>query len=223
MLKEKRLYTIAVVGAIICFIGDNLLGYYKPAADFGNNLLFIDFSYEWTDVDPDIFVAAGLCGVISLLMMFAGFWGLYLRIKQSDKSIIPKLFVVSAFVFVSVGIMYHNVFAVSAYLFNRLSSQNYPDPAAFSMEVFNRFILVGGLAAIGYLSMSLLMFISAYRGFIYPRKWMCIINPLVFMMICVLLSKLLPKTAFVNGVFSLGQQSIGLFIVFAILLVTCKN
>lgn len=43
-MKEKKLYMIAIVGAIICFIGDNLLGFFKPAADFGNKFLCINFS-----------------------------------------------------------------------------------------------------------------------------------------------------------------------------------
>ena len=45
-MKEKKLYMIAIVGAIICFIGDNLLGFFKPAADFGNKFLCITFSYD---------------------------------------------------------------------------------------------------------------------------------------------------------------------------------
>lgn len=43
------------------------------------------------------------------------------------------------------------------------------------------------------------------------------------MFICVILSKLLPQTSFVNGVVSMGQQSIGFFIVFLALLITCGN
>lgn len=46
-MKEKKLYMIAIVGAIICFIGDNLLGFFKPAADFGNKFLCINFSSAW--------------------------------------------------------------------------------------------------------------------------------------------------------------------------------
>ncbi len=38
---------IAIVGAIICFIGDNLLGFFMRAADFGNKY-------------RDIYLAGGL-------------------------------------------------------------------------------------------------------------------------------------------------------------------
>ncbi len=68
MKKERTLYIIAMTGAVICFVGDNLLGFYKPASDFGSKLLFISFSYEWADADPAVFIAAGFLGVISLLL-----------------------------------------------------------------------------------------------------------------------------------------------------------
>ena len=55
------------------------------------------------------------------------------------------------------------------------------------------------------------MFIDSVKGRIYPFKWMWCINPFVFMMISIALSKILPQTAFTNGVFNLGQQSTGLF------------
>ena len=68
MKKERTLYIIAMTGAVICFVGDNLLGFYKPASDFGSKLLFISFSYEWAHADPAVFIAAGFLGVISLLL-----------------------------------------------------------------------------------------------------------------------------------------------------------
>lgn len=92
-----------------------------------------------------------------------------------------------------------------------------------TLEVFNTFILVGALAALGYAVMVVVMFLEAIKGDVYPYKWMCIINPAFFMIVCILLSKILPQTAFVNGVFDLGQQSVGLFIVFLTLYFTCKN
>lgn len=55
------------------------------------------------------------------------------------------------------------------------------------------------------------------------KRSLCFINPLAIMFICVILSKLLPQTSFVNGVVSMGQQSIGFFIVFLALLITCGN
>ncbi len=55
------------------------------------------------------------------------------------------------------------------------------------------------------------------------RTFQDALNPLAIMFICVILSKLLPQTSFVNGVVSMGQQSIGFFIVFLALLITCGN
>jgi hypothetical protein len=71
--------------------------------------------------------------------------------------------------------------------------------------------------------MSIVFFISCVKGNIYPKRSLCFINPLAIMFICVILSKLLPQTSFVNGVVSMGQQSIGFFIVFLALLITCGN
>lgn len=222
LIKEKRLYIVAILGAIICFIGDNLLGYYTPAADFGNKVMRINFSYEWADVSSYRFVVAGACGVISLLMMFAGFYGIYLRMKKLNSKF-SKPFLFSSFIFVAVGTMYHNVFAIAAYIFNKLSNYGFMEAKKLTLDVFNTFILVGAFAAVGYAVMVILFFIDSIKGVIYPKKWMCIINPFVFMMICIVLSKVLPQTAFVNGVFDLGQQSVGLFIVFCVLLFTASH
>ena len=218
-MKEKKLYIIAILGTIICFIGDNLLGYFIPAADFGNKLMCINFSYEWAEVNPYRFVVAGACGVVSLLMMFAGFYGIFLRMKKNNSKY-AKPFLFGAFLFVSVGTLYHNVFSIAAYIYNKLSASGYLGAKELTLDVFNTFIIVGGLAAVGYAVLVALFFLDSLRGIIYPKKWMSIINPLFFMIICIILSKLLPQTAFVNGVFDLGQQSLGLFIVFSVLYVT---
>lgn len=217
-LSERKLYFIAILGAVICFVGDNLLGYFVPASDFGNKLLCINFSYEWANVNPIRFVIAGLCGMVSLLMMFAGFYGVYLRIKEDKVN--SKIFLLGSFIFASVGIMYHNVFAIAAYIYNRLKNTGYNNAEVLTLETFNIFIIVGSLAALGYAVVVIIMFWEAIKGYLYPRKWMCIVNPAFFMIICILLSKILPQTAFVNGVFDLGQQSIGLFITFFTLFLT---
>lgn len=219
-MTEKKLYVVAIIGAIICFIGDNLLGYFVPTSDFGNKLMCINFSYEWADADPIRFVMAGLCGVVALLMMFAGFYGIYSRIK--DDRLIAKAFIFASFVFVSVGTLYHNVFAVAAYIYNKLIQNGFGNAQAFTMDVFNTFILVGSLAAVGYAVMVIIIFIESIRGKVFPFKWMCVMNPFLIMVVCILLSKVLPQTAFVNGVFGLGQQSIGLFILFVTLYRTCN-
>lgn len=221
-VKEKRLYLIAMIGAIVCFIGDNLLGAFTPASDFGNKLLCVNFSYEWADSNPYRFVVAGICGVVSLLMMFAGFYGIYMRLKEKNNRN-SKIFLCSSFVFVSVGTLYHNVFAVTAYTYNRLRADGIANAKEISLDVFNTFILVGALAAVGYACMVIIMFISTIRGELFKNRWMCMVNPFIFMVICIVLSKVLPQTAFVNGVFNLGQQSIGLFIVFCFFYFTCNR
>lgn len=220
--KEKRYYLLAIIGAVICFVGDNLLGYYKPATDFGNKLLFINFSYDWAKVNPKIFALAGFCGVVSLLMMFVGFYGGYLRLKKHE-SALAKVYLLGSFVFVCVGTMYHNVFAIVAYVYNRLENTGFSGAKELVMEVFNTFILVGALAAVGYGIVVTVMFAESLRGNIYPKKWMCILNPFVFMAACIILSKVLPQTALVNGVFNLGQQSVGLFITFILLYATTSE
>ena len=220
-MTEKKLFIIAIAGSIICFIGDNLLGYFVPSSDFGSKLLCISFSHEWAEVDPIRFVIAGLCGVVALLMMFAGFFGVYSRIK-SDK-LISRVFLLASFVFVSVGTLYHNVFAAAAYIYNMLIQSGFDNAQAFTMDLFNTFILVGSLAALGYAVMVVIIFIESVRGRIFPYKWMCVLNPFLIMIVSVLLSRILPQTAFVNGVFGLGQQSIGLFIFFVSLYLTGKR
>lgn len=221
-MKEKKLYLLAIIGAVICFVGDNLLGHYLPANDFGSKLLCIKFSYEWADVNPAVFVAAGICGVVSLLMMFAGFYGIYLRMKKGN-STISKLFLLAAFIFVAVGILYHNVFSIAAYIYNKLTACGFADAKQFTMDVFHTFIAVSSMAALGYAIMVVLMFVSGLKGQLYPRKWMCVINPLIIMLACIVLSNVLPQTAFVNGFFGLGQQSVGLFIVFVTMYFTSSK
>ena len=221
MAKEKFLYITAMTGAVICFIGDNLLGAYVPATDFGSRLMCISFSYEWANVHPYIFAAAGACGVISLMLMFAGFYAIYMRMKDADSGL-ARPFLLSSFVFTAAGTLYHNVFAIAAYVYNRLSSVGYAGAKEFSLELFKVFIIVSIPAVIGYAGMTVMMFVSAFKGEIMQRH-MCLINPFILMVGCIILSKLLPQTAFVNGVFGFGQQSIGLFIVFLTMYITGKH
>ena len=208
-MKEKGLYIIAIIGSIICFIGDNLLGFYTPTPNFGNKIVGISFSYEWAEVDPARFAVAGFLGVVALIMMFAGMYAVYLRMKNNGDSL-SKPFLLSALLFVSVGTLYHNVFAITAYIFNRLSPSGMETAQTISMEIFNTYILVGALAAVGYAGLVILFFISSFRGNIYPHRSMCLINPFIIMVLSLILSKLLPQTPIVNGFFGMGQQSIGL-------------
>ncbi len=218
-MKEKRLYIIAIIGSIICFIGDNLLGFYTPTVGFSNKIVGISFSYDWADVNPIRFAVAGFLGIISLIMMFAGLYAVHLRMKNSGDKL-SKPFLMSSFLFVTVGTLYHNVFAITAYIFNRLSSGGIEKAKLLSMEVFDTFILVGALAAVGYAGVVILFFVSSIRGSIYPHRYMCLINPFIIMLLSMILSKVLPQTPLVNGFFGMGQQSIGLFVVFVALYMT---
>ena len=44
-MQEKKLYIIAMIGALVCFTGDSLLGFFTPAPDFMNKYIGICFSY----------------------------------------------------------------------------------------------------------------------------------------------------------------------------------
>ena len=136
---------------------------------------------------------------------------------------LSRPFLLASFLFVSVGTLYHNVFAITAYIFNRLSSGGIEAAQALSMEVFNTFIIVGALAAVGYAGLVIMFFISSLRGNIYPHRYMCLINPFIIMVLSLILSKILPQTSLVNGFFGMGQQSIGLFITFVVLYMTGKE
>ena len=162
-MQEKKLYIIAMIGALICFTGDILLGFFTPAPDFMNKYVGICFSYEWAEADPVRFAIAGFLGTIALLLIFLGFYGVYLRMK-ANKDRLSKLFLLSAFVFVSVGTLYHNVFAVTAYVYNKLSFYGFENAERFSMDIFNTFIIVGIPAAVGYECMSIVFFISCVKG-----------------------------------------------------------
>lgn len=94
--------------------------------------------------------------------------------------------------------LYHNVFSISAYIYNKLTIYNISNAKEITLDVFNTFILVSSLAEIGYIGIVISMFIGTIKGYIFSRKWMCVINPMFFMMICIILSKILPQTALVN-------------------------
>ena len=110
------------------------------------------------------------------------------------------------------------MFAAAAYIYNRLSEVSFDGAERFSLDFFHAFIAVAALAAAGYMGMAFTLFIAVLNGGVFSRKWMCLVNPLVFMAVCVTLSRILPQTPFINGVFGFGQQSIGFFIIFCVLL-----
>lgn len=213
--KNHLFFLTAMLGAIICFIGDNLLGCFMPSKLFGNAILFPAFSFDWANANPLRFAVGGLCGVVALLMMSCGFYAIY-RIMICKKLKYANIFLISSFVFTSVGTLYHCVFAMTAFVYNRLSHAGISIAQSISEELFDTFIGVSALAAIGFGLLSIILFWAAYKKQICDSKFMALINPLIIMLICVLLSKILPPTKYINGIFGWGQQSIGLFFTFLI-------
>ena len=68
-MQEKKLYIIAMIGALSCFTGDILLGFFTPAPDFMNKYIGICFSYEWAEADPVRFAIAGFFRSSSLRLL----------------------------------------------------------------------------------------------------------------------------------------------------------
>ena len=119
--------------------------------------------------------------------------------------------------FVAVGTLYHCVFAITAWLYNKLTNCNVMYAKQISEEFFFTFILVSALAAVGFAMLSFIMFIAAVKGVWANTKWFILVNPLLVMMLSVVLAKLLPQNAIFTGIFDWGQQSISLLVVFLFL------
>lgn len=213
--KNNLFFLIAMLGAIICFIGDNLLGCFMPSKLFGNSIFFPSFSFDWANANPLRFAIGGLCGVVALLMMSCGFYSIY-EIMKCKKLKYANIFLISSFVFTSVGTLYHCVFAMTAFVYNRLFNEGISNAQSISEELFYTFIGVSAFAAIGFGLLSIILFWATYKKQICNSKYMALINPVIIMLICILLSKILPSTNYINGIFGWGQQSIGLFFTFLI-------
>ena len=214
--KDKTLtiyFKIAIIGTIICFVGDMLLGCFTPSSSRGMEKLFPAFSEEWSKVNGIRFVFGGICGVVALLLMFWGFFAIYLLMEKWN-TLYRKLFLISSYVFVAVGTLYHCVFAINAWLYNRLTNCNVMCAKQISEEFFYTFISVSALAAVGFAMLSFVMFIAAIKGVWSNTKWFILVNPLLVMMLSVVLTKLLPQNAIFTGIFDWGQQSISLLVVF---------
>lgn len=214
--KEKTLtiyFKIAIIGTIICFVGDMLLGCFNPSSSKGMAKFFPAFSEEWSEVNGIRFVFGGVCGVVALLLIFLGFFAIYLLMEKWN-TLYRKIFLISSYVFVAVGTLYHCVFAITAWLYNRLTNCNVMCAKQISEEFFFTFISVSALAAVGFAMLSFVMFIAAIKGVWSNTKWFILVNPLLVMMLSVVLAKILPQNAIFTGVFDWGQQSISLLLVF---------
>ncbi|MCH5296559.1 MAG: hypothetical protein J1E85_02695 [Ruminococcus sp.] len=210
-------FVIAIIGTIICFVGDMLLGCFYPSNSTGISMLFPAFSEEWANINGIRFVFGAICGVIALLMMFCGFYAIFLSMEKW-KTKYRKIFLIASFVFVSVGTVYHCVFAITAWIYNKLIIYNPMQAEQISKEFFNTFIFVAMLAAVGFVILSYILFLAAMKGVWKNTKGFILVNPILFMVLSVLLAKLLPQNAIVTGVFDWGQQSISLLLVFSFFL-----
>lgn len=215
--KIVKNLVIAIIGAMICFVGDMLLGCFYPSNSTGVARLFPAFSEEWAYVNGIRFVFGAICGVIALMMMFCGFYAIFLSMEHW-RTKYRKIFLIASFVFVSAGTVYHCIFAITAWLYNKLIIYNTMQAKQISKEFFYTFIPVGGLAAIGFIALSFILFLAAIKRVWKNTKGFIFVNPILFMMLSVLLVKLLPKSKIITGIFDWGQQSVSLFLVFSIFL-----
>lgn len=218
MNLNKKLLIVSIIGSVLCFAGDMLLGCFTPSKEFGNSIIFPAFSDDWANSSPYRFIVGGSFGVIALLLMFCGFYGIY-RLMLAKKCKYAKLFIICAFVFVSVGTLYHCVFAMTAYTYNKLSDLQVSEAKVIAEQLFFTFIGVSALAAVAFVGLSVYMFIVSITGKFDNKKWLSIFNPLLLMSVLIIMSKILPANKVVNGVFAWGQQSIALFITFMTFLI----
>lgn len=216
MNKQRKTYLkIAIIGAVICFVGDNLLGNFYPTTTFGNSVIFPAFSLEWANANPIRFLLGAVCGVIALLMMYPGFYSIYLLIKEYHHKY-AKRFIIASFVFCAVGILYHCVFAITAFCYNKLNNLDIGNAEKIVEDIFNSFICVAIPAAVGFGIAVVILFIVTAKKILNNKPWLIAVNPLFIMIFCIVLSKILPTCSMVNGVFGWGQQSIALFFTFLI-------
>lgn len=215
---NKKLFITGIIGSVLCFAGDMLLGCFTPSKEFGNSIIFPPFSDDWASASPYRFIVGGSFGVIALLLMFCGLYAIY-RIMMAKRCKCSKLFMICAFVFVSVGTLYHCVFAITAYIYNKLCNLQVLEARLIAEELFFVFIGVASLAAVAFAGLSVYLFFVSITGKFSNKKWLSIFNPLLIMLVLIILSKILPASKVVNGVFAWGQQSLALFITFMVFLI----
>lgn len=218
MNLNKKLFIAGMIGSVLYFAGDMLLGCFTPSKEFGNSIIFPPFSDDWANSSPYRFIVGGLFGVIALLLMFCGFYAIY-RIMMTKKCKYSKFFILCAFVFVSVGTLYHCVFAMTAYIYNKLYNLQVLEAKRIAEQLFFVFIGVASLAAVAFAGLSVYLFFVSIAGKFDNKKWLSIFNPLLIMLVLIVLSKILPANKVVNGVFAWGQQSLALFITFMAFLI----
>lgn len=220
--KINLFLSLGIIGGIICLAGDVLLGWFNPVESFGLSNLFPIFSKEWAEVSPVRFVVGGACGVIALILMFPGFYALYeiMKIKCQKLS---RIFLIGAALFCSVGILYHCIFAIAAYSYNRLTALGIMEAEIYTWDVFITFLPLALIAVIGFCIVSILLFTVSVCGKMGFPRWIAAFNPCIIMFLSIILSKLLPASRAVNGILGWGQQSIGIIIMFIAYLLMYKK
>lgn len=171
MNLNKKLFIVGIIGSVLCFAGDMLLGCFTPSKEFGNSIIFPPFSDDWANSSPYRFVIGGLFEVIALLLMFYGFYAIY-REMIAKKCKYSKLFIICAFV--SVGTLYHCVFAMTAYIYNRLYNLQILESKLIAEQLFFAFIAVASLAAVAFAGLSVYLFFVTITGKFNNEKWLSI-------------------------------------------------
>ena len=49
MHLNKKLFIVGIIGSVLCFAGDMLLGCFTPSKEFGNSRIFPPFSDDWAN------------------------------------------------------------------------------------------------------------------------------------------------------------------------------
>ena len=90
MNLNKKLFMVGIIGSVLCFTGDMLLGCFNPSGSKGMAKFFPAFSEEWSEVNAIRFVFGGICGVVALLLIFWGFFAIYLLMEKWIFTILLK-------------------------------------------------------------------------------------------------------------------------------------
>ncbi len=64
---NKKLLIVGIIGSVLCFAGDMLLGCFTPSKELGNAIIFPPFSDDRANSSPYRFIVGGMFGVIALL------------------------------------------------------------------------------------------------------------------------------------------------------------
>lgn len=144
-------------------------------------------------------------------------YAIYEMLKRNN-SRYGKAFLITSIIFVAVGTLYHCVFAMTAWLYNRLAVYGLDMAKQVSENMFITFIGVAFIAAIAFIALSVEMFLAASEGDWKQRIWI-LVNPLIIMLLLMIMAAILPQNKVFNGFLEWGQQSVSLFIIFTVFII----